>query len=117
LALLLTTVGLFGVTAYNVSRRTHEISIRMALGAWRGTVCASVLKDGLKLTLAGLALGTGLAVLLGRAMSSLLYGVKPLDPVALLGVVAVVLATSVAALVAPAMRARHVNPVEALREE
>jgi ABC-type antimicrobial peptide transport system permease subunit len=117
LALLLTTVGLFGVTAYNVSRRTHEISIRMALGALRGTVFASVLKDGLKLTLAGLALGTGLAVLLGRAMSSLLYGVKPLDPVALLGVVAVVLATSVAALVAPAMRARHVNPVEALREE
>jgi len=56
-------------------------------------------------------------VLLGRAMSSLLYGVKPMDPVTLLGVVAVVLATSVAALVAPARRALRVNPVEALREE
>ena len=117
LALLLTAVGLFGVTAYTVSRRTHEIGIRMAMGALRGTVFTSVLKDGLKLTLAGIVLGTGLAVLLGRAMSSVLYGVKPLDPVTLLGVIAVVLATSVAALVAPARRALRVNPVEALREE
>ena len=117
LALLLTAVGLFGVTAYTVSRRTHEIGIRMALGALRGTVFTSVLKDGLKLALAGMVLGTGLAVLLGRAMNNLLYGVKPLDPVTLLGVIAVVLATSVAALVAPARRALRVNPVEALREE
>jgi ABC-type antimicrobial peptide transport system permease subunit len=64
-----------------------------------------------------MVLGTGVAVLLGRAMSSLLYGVKPLDPVTLLGVVAVVLATSIAALVTPARRALRVNPVEALREE
>ena len=117
LALLLTAVGLFGVTAYTVSRRTHEIGIRMALGAMRGTVFVSVLKGGLKLALAGMALGTGLAVLLGRGMSSLLYGVRPLDPVTLLGVVAVVLATSVAALIPPARRALRVNPVEALREE
>ncbi|MGO9335983.1 MAG: ABC transporter permease [Terracidiphilus sp.] len=117
LALLLTAVGLFGVTAYTVSRRTHEIGIRMALGAMRGTVFTSVLKDGMKLALAGIVLGTGLAVLLGRAMSSLLYGVRPLDPVTLLAVVGVVLATSVAALVAPARRALRVNPVEALREE
>ena len=117
LALLLTAVGLFGVTAYTVSRRTHEIGIRMALGALRENVFTSVLQDGLKLALAGIVLGTGLAVLLGRAMSSLLYGVKPMDPVTLLGVVAVVLATSVAALVAPARRALRVNPVEALREE
>jgi predicted permease len=117
LALLLTAVGLYGVTTYAVSRRTHEIGIRMALGALRGTIFTSVLKDGLKLTLIGMALGTGLAVLLGRGMSSLLYGVKPLDPVALLGVVVVVLATSVAALIPPASRALRVNPVDALREE
>ena len=117
LALLLTAVGLFGVTAYAVSMRTHEIGIRMALGALRRTVFASVLKDGLKLALAGIVLGTGLAVLLGREMSSLLFGVKPLDPVTLLLVVAVVVATSVAALVPPAWRALSVNPVEALREE
>jgi putative ABC transport system permease protein len=117
LALLLTAVGLFGVTAYTVSRRTHEIGIRMALGAMRGTVFNSVLKDGLKLALAGIVLGTGLAVLMGRGMSSVLYGVKPLDPVTLLAVAAVVLATSVAALIAPARRALRVNPVESLREE
>ncbi len=117
MALLLTTVGLYGVTAYSVSRRTHEIGVRMALGALRGTVFASVLKDGLKLTLAGIVLGIGLAVLMGRGMSSLLYGVKPLDPVTLLVVAAAVIATSVAALVAPATRALRVNPADALREE
>jgi len=117
LALLLTTVGLYGVTAYSVSRRTHEIGVRMALGALRGTVFASVLRDGMKLALAGIALGTGLAVLLGRATSGLLFGVKPLDPVTLLVVGAAVMATSAAALVAPATRALRVNPADALREE
>jgi len=117
LALLLTTVGLYGVTAYIVSRRTHEIGVRMALGALRGTVFISVLKDGLMLTLAGMVLGTGLAFLLGRGMSSFLFGVKPLDPVTLLTVATVMLATSVAALIAPARRALQVNPMDALREE
>ena len=117
LALLLTTVGLYGVTAYSVSRRTHEIGVRMALGALRGTVFISVLKDGLMLTLTGVALGTGLAVLVGRGMSNLLYGVKPLDPATLLVVATAVIAASIAALVAPARRALSVNPVDALREE
>ncbi|MFZ0744118.1 MAG: ABC transporter permease [Terracidiphilus sp.] len=117
LALLLTTVGLYGVTAYTVSRRTHEIGVRMALGALRGEVFISVLKDGLKLSLVGIALGTGLALLMGREMSGFLFGVKPLDPATLLAVIAVVLATSLAALIAPARRALHVNPVDALREE
>jgi ABC-type antimicrobial peptide transport system permease subunit len=117
LALLLTAVGLFGITTYTVSRRTHDIGIRMALGALRMTVFSSVLKDGLKLTIAGIILGTGLAVLLGRGISSLLYGVKPLDPLTLAAVVVLVLATSVAALIVPARRALKINPVEALREE
>ena len=117
LALLLTTLGLYGITSYAVSRRTHEIGIRMALGALRETVFSSVLKDGLKLTLAGMVLGTGVALLLGRGMSSLLYGVKPLDPITFLGVIIVVIATSIAALTVPARRALRVDPMVAFREE
>ena len=105
LALLLTTLGLYGVTAYSVSRRTHEIGIRMALGALRETVFARVLTDGLKLTVAGMLLGTGLALLLGHGMSSLLYGVKPSDPITWLVVAALVIATSLSALIVPARRA------------
>jgi len=117
LALLLTAVGLYGVTAYTVSRQTHDIGIRIALGAKRGAVFASVLKDGLKLAVAGVVLGVGFALALGRAMSSLIYGVKPMDPATLLAVVSVVVATSIAALVGPARRALRINPVEALRDE
>ena len=117
LALLLTTLGLYGVMAYSVSRRTHEIGIQMALGARRETVFARVLKDGLKLTVAGMVLGVCLAMLLGRAMNSLLYGVKPSDPGVLSTVVALILSTSCAAFIIPARRALRIDPVEALREE
>ena len=117
LALLLTTLGLYSVTAYSVSRRTHEIGIRMALGALRETVFVRVLKDGLKLTGAGIVLGICLAALLGRGMSSLLYGVKPSDPLVLSVVIALILSTSFAALIIPARRALRIDPVEALREE
>ncbi|MGB7744385.1 MAG: FtsX-like permease family protein, partial [Terracidiphilus sp.] len=117
LALLLTTLGLYSVTAFAVSRRTHEIGIRMALGALRETVFARVLADGLTLTVAGMVFGICLAMLLGRGMSSLLYGVQPSDPVVVSVVVALVLLTSFAALIVPARRALRINPVEALREE
>ena len=117
LALLLTAVGLYGITAYTVSRRTHEIGIRMALGAQRGVVFVSILRDGLKLALLGVVLGTGLALLLGRGIASLLFGVKPWDLVTLLVIFSLVMASSVAALTAPARRALLVDPVEALREE
>ena len=117
LALLLTALGLYGVTAYAVSRRTHEIGVRVALGALRGTVFRSILKDGLKLTMAGMVLGTGIALLLARGMGSLLFGVKPLDPATIAGVTLVVITTSLLALTIPARRALHVDPVVALRDE
>ena len=117
LALLLTTLGLYGVTAYSVSRRTHEIGIRMALGALRETVFARILMEVLQLTVAGMILGICLAELIGRSMSSLLYGVKPADPIVLSMVAALILTTSFAALIFPARRALRINPVEALREE
>jgi predicted permease len=117
LALLLTMIGLYGVTAYSVSRRTHEIGVRMALGARRGAVFTSILQDGLRLALAGVVIGTGLAFLLGHGMSSMLFGVKPFDPITLVGAIAVLIATSIAAVVAPARRAVFVDPVTALRDE
>jgi ABC-type antimicrobial peptide transport system permease subunit len=117
LALLLTGIGLYGVTAYAVSRRTREIGIRMALGEMRGSVFAGVLRDGLMLTLVGTVLGVGLALLLGRAMTSFAFGVKPMDP-EILGIAAsIVVATSLVALVSPARRALKIDPVRALRDE
>ncbi|MGP8253941.1 MAG: ABC transporter permease [Terracidiphilus sp.] len=117
LALLLTAVGLYGVTAFTVSRRTREIGIRVAVGAQRSTIFLGVLRDGLKLALAGLVVGAGLAVLLGRAMRSMLFGVSALDPLAFVAVSALLLSVSFVALAAPARRALHVDPIEALREE
>jgi predicted permease len=117
LALLLTGIGLYGVTAYAVSRRTREIGIRMALGAMRGSVFATVLRDGLLLTAVGAVLGIGLALLLGRGLSSYAFGVRPMDPEILGIAAAIVAATSLAALVSPARRALKVDPVRALRDE
>ncbi|MHB8303931.1 MAG: ABC transporter permease [Acidobacteriaceae bacterium] len=117
LALLLTLVGLYGVTAYAVSRQTHDIGIRMALGAPRGKVFFSVMTDGLKMVLVGIAIGSGLAFFATRSMSALLFGVKALDPVTFIGVCGLILGTSVAALAAPSRRALRINPIDAVREE
>jgi len=117
LALLLAVVGLYGVKSYLVSQRTREIGIRMALGARPADVMSMVLKEGAMLSAVGVALGLPLAAALGFAVSSMLYGIKPLDPVVF---VAAPASLAVAALVAtwlPARRATRVTPLTALRAD
>jgi predicted permease len=116
-ALLLAVVGLYGVKSYLVSQRTREIGIRMALGAKPGDVLGMVLREGAALSAAGVALGLPLAALLGVAVSSLLYDVKPLDPIVF---TAAPVLLALAALVAtwfPARRATRVTPLTALRTD
>ena len=117
LALVLACVGLYGVTAYSVARRTNEIGIRMALGADRKSVLALVLRGALGLIVLGLAIGIPAALAGGRVLASLLYGVKGWDPLTLgLGAVALALCALVAAFV-PARRGTKVDPIVALRYE
>jgi ABC-type antimicrobial peptide transport system permease subunit len=117
LGLLLATLGLYGVVAYQVSRRTREIGIRMALGAERRSVIRLVMRQGLFLVLVGTGIGLGVAVLTTRLIARLLFGISPLDPVAFIGVA--VLMTGVAALACylPARRATQFDPMVALRYE
>jgi len=117
LALLLAAVGLYGVTAYMVARRTSEIGIRMALGAARGSVVAMVLRGALLQALIGLAIGIPVALLCGRFVKSQLYQVDGHDWIVLTGAtLALALAAMVAGLV-PARRAASIDPVQALRTE
>ena len=116
-ALALAAVGIYGVLAYLVSRRTHEIGIRMAVGASAGSVVGLVLRSGLALSLAGIAVGLGAAAGLTRLMGMLLYGVTPLDPATFLAVPVVLGAVALAASGVPAWRAARVDPLRALRAE
>jgi predicted permease len=117
LALLLTAIGIFGVMAQTVMQRTHEIGLRMALGAQRHDVLSLVLRRAMILTGAGLAIGVGLALTLTRVMSTLLYDVPPHDPMTF-GAVALLLGlVALAACYVPARRATRVDAVIALRSE
>jgi len=117
IALLLTAVGLYGVIAFSVAQRTHEIGVRMALGASRSNVLAMVLGRGVQLTAAGIAIGVAGALALARVIQALLYEVAPRDPMVYLTVCLALAAVALAASYLPAMRAARVDPMVALRYE
>ena len=117
LALIITATGLCGVLAFSVTQRTHEIGIRMALGADRGNVLWMVLRQGVILVSLGLAGGVIAAMLLHRASESILFGVEATDPVTFILVTVVLLSSALVACLFPALRATSVEPVVALRAE
>ena len=117
LALLLATVGLYGVMSYMVSQRTHEIGIRMAIGADKSDVLRLIMKQGLTLTAFGLGIGLVIALGFTRVLKSLLYDVSPSDPLTF-GAIALLLAiVAMLATLIPARRAMKVDPMIALRYE
>jgi putative ABC transport system permease protein len=117
IALLLATVGIYGVTSYTVSQRTHEIGIRMALGARGSDIIWLILYQGLIMTAAGLVIGLGVALILSRVMNSLLYGVAATDLTTFAFATVVLAATALIASFVPANRALRVEPVVALRND
>ena len=118
LALLLASIGIYGVISYAMARRVREIAIRMALGAEKGVVLRMVIAQGIKLAAAGVAIGIAASLILARALSSfshLLYGVRPEDPLTLTAVSLLLIATAIAACYVPAHRATKIDPMIALR--
>jgi len=115
LAMLLAGVGLYGVIAFSVSRRTREIGIRMALGSSRGLVVTRVLREALTLVVIGTITGVALAALAAQVLSSVLLGVTPFDPISYLAAGVALLTVAALAAVVPARRAASVDPLIALR--
>jgi putative ABC transport system permease protein len=117
LALLLAAVRIYGVMSYNVSQRTHEIGIRMALGAQHSVILGLVVKNGMLLGLIGLAAGLASATALSRFLKGLLFGVGATDPVTLLAVAILLAVVVFLACYIPARRAMRVDPMVALRQD
>ncbi|HEY0800901.1 MAG TPA: FtsX-like permease family protein, partial [Steroidobacteraceae bacterium] len=116
-ALVLASVGVFGVMSYSVSERAHEIGIRMSMGAQTKNVLGLVLRSGMLLTALGLAIGLPIAFLLARALSSLLFGVQATDPMTFIGLPSLLLAVAGLACYLPARRAANLDPLQALRHD
>jgi putative ABC transport system permease protein len=116
-ALVMAAVGIYGVMSYSVSRRTHEIGIRISLGASRNDVFRLVVRQGMVLALVGLAAGIAGALLLSRLMVKVLYGVRPIDPITFAGVTLLLTVVALAANYIPARRAMQVDPIAALRHD
>jgi ABC-type antimicrobial peptide transport system permease subunit len=117
LALLLAVVGIYGVVAFMIGQRTHEISVRVALGARPAAVMGLVLRQGAAPVTAGIVIGLAGAFAVGRAMRGMLFNVEPTDPVTLMGTSALLVAVALVACIVPLRRALAVEPVTALRAE
>lgn len=117
LALLLACIGIYGIMAYTVARRTNEIGIRLALGAQTHRILEMILNEAFQMTVAGAVAGLTIAVVLTRFLHSMLFGLEPNDPVTLVSVALLLMAMALIAAFVPALRASRVEPIQALRHE
>ena len=117
LALILACIGIYGIMAYNVARRTNEIGVRMALGARTRQVLLMILRESSWLAIIGIIGGLAAAIALTRFISTMLYGLKPHDPITLIAAAILLLAVALAAAYGPARRASRIDPMQALRHE
>jgi ABC-type antimicrobial peptide transport system permease subunit len=117
LALVLSCIGLYGIMAYKVARRTGEMGIRKALGAQPSDVAWPILREALTLTAIGIAIGLPVALALVRSIRAIFYGIEPHDPLTIIGTVVLMVAVAALAAWIPARRAARIDPMEALRYE